>query len=304
MKRTPKSRATKSASASASSSRLGVLKTYKLYIGGKFPRTESGRHYPVLAPDGKPLANACLASRKDFREAVVAARAGFKSWSGATAYLRSQILYRIAEMMEGRAAQFISELQQAGSTAADAQREVACAIDRLVYYAGWCDKHQQLFSAVNPVASSHFNFSVPEPMGVVAVLAPERPALLGLISLLAPALAGGNSVIALASTSQPLPAITLGEVLHTSDVPGGVVNLLTGQRGELLEQFAAHMDVNAVVYAGSDAGEITRLRQASVGNLKRVILRDEADWFASASQSPYHVRDTVEIKTTWHPVGV
>ncbi len=286
------------------SPRLGVLKTYKLYIGGKFPRTESGRFYKLTSSSGEVLANMCQASRKDFREAVVAARAAQSGWSGATAYLRGQILYRIAEMLEGRASQFATELIQMGAEPEAARAEVACAIDRLVYYAGWCDKYQQVFSSVNPVASSHFNFSLPEPTGVVSVIGPEKNGLIGLISVIAPIIAAGNTCVALASQSKALCAITLAEVLHTSDLPGGVVNLLTGDRDELLEHFASHMDVNATVYCGSDADQIERLRTHAADNLKRVITNKCTDWISPDAQSPYEMLNTVEVKTTWHPIGM
>lgn len=286
------------------SPRLGVLKTYKLYIGGKFPRTESGRYYKLTAPTGEVLANLCQGSRKDFREAVVAARTAQGKWASATAYLRGQILYRIAEMLEGRSAQFASELVQMGAEPDEARAQVACAIDRMVYYAGWCDKYQQVFSSVNPVASSHFNFSVPEPTGVVSVIAPEQSGLAGLVSVISPIIAGGNACVVLASNSQALSAITLAEVLHTSDLPGGVVNLITGDRSELLEHFASHMDVNALVYCGNDASEIEQLRTHATGNLKRTLTRDRTDWLSDDAQSPYDILDTVEIKTTWHPIGV
>ncbi len=286
------------------SPRLGVLKTYKLYIGGKFPRTESGRYYKLASPTGEVLANMCQASRKDFREAVVAARAAQGKWASATAYLRGQILYRVAEMLEGRAGQFATELIQMGAEPDAARAEVACAIDRMVYYAGWCDKYQQVFSSVNPVASSHFNFSVPEPTGVVSVIAPESQGLAGLVSVTAPIIAGGNACVVLASNAQALSAITLAEVLHTSDLPGGVVNLLTGDRAELLEHFASHMDVNAAVYCGDDPDQIEKLRTAATDNRKRTITRTRKNWLADDAQSPYDILDTVEIKTTWHPIGV
>jgi acyl-CoA reductase-like NAD-dependent aldehyde dehydrogenase len=285
--------------------RLPVLKTYKIYIGGKFPRTESGRYYVLKNPEtGSPLANVCLSSRKDFREAVVAARAAQSGWAGRSAYNRSQILYRIAEMLEGRAAQFVAEMVQQGGDEADAKAEVDAAVDRLVHYAGWTDKYQQIFSSVNPVASSHFNFSVLEPTGVVAILAPPTSALLGLISVVAPAIAGGNSVIVLASRDLPLSAVTLTEVLATSDLPGGVVNVLTGERAELIEHFASHMDVNAVVCCGSDDKERTLLRSKSALNVKRAVIYEQTDWLGEEAQSPYFILDTQEVKTTWHPIGV
>jgi acyl-CoA reductase-like NAD-dependent aldehyde dehydrogenase len=284
--------------------RLAVPKTFKLYINGAFPRTESGRFDPALAADGTWRANAPRASRKDFREAVKHARAGLGRWAGATAYLRGQILYRIAEMLEGRSAQFERELTADGRSAAEARAEVAAAVDRLVHYAGWTDKIRQVFGTVNPVSSSHFNFSVPEPTGVVAILAPDTPALLGLVSLIAPVIAGGNTCIALVSSAHPLAGLTLGEVLHASDLPAGVVNLLAGRRSELAAPFASHMDVNAIVSAGGDATERKMIEETAVGNLKRVIDRSGTDWFAPTAQSPYAVLDTQEIKTTWHPVGL
>ncbi|MDA0577690.1 MAG: aldehyde dehydrogenase family protein [Verrucomicrobia bacterium] len=288
---------------SGAGKRLPILKTYKLYIGGKFPRTESGRYFTARAPNGTALANLCLSSRKDFREAVVAARAAVEKWSNATAYLRGQILYRIAEMLEGRRAQFVSELVAQGSTETDATAEVDASIDRLVYYAGWTDKFQQIFSCVNPVSTSHFNFSVCEPTGVVGIVAPEADGLLGLVSNLAPAIAGGNTCIVLASNTRPLCAVTLAEVLHAADVPGGVVNILTGTRDELSAQFASHMDVNAVILCSSDAAEIQATQIKAADNLKRTIVRQSSDWSAPEHQSPYLILDTQEIKTTWHPIG-
>jgi acyl-CoA reductase-like NAD-dependent aldehyde dehydrogenase len=290
--------------AEGSPARLPVLKTYKIYVGGKFPRTESGRYYVLKDTRDRGLANVCLCSRKDFRDAVVAARGAQSSWASKSAYNRGQVLYRIAEMLEGRAAQFVEELTQTGATPAVARAEVELSVDRLLYYAGWADKYQQVFSSVNPVASSHFNFSVLEPTGVASILAPEDTGLIGLISVIAPAVVGGNAVIALASTSKPLPAVTLAEVLATSDLPGGVVNLLTGQRKELIEHFASHMDVNATVYCGRDAAEFATVRTKAAGNVKRAIAYDRADWTTSDAQSPYFILDTQEVKTTWHPVGI
>lgn len=283
--------------------RLPVLKTYKLFIGGKFPRTESGRYYPLKHPDGRTLANVCLGSRKDVRDAVVAARAAQAGWAKRTAYNRAQVLYRIAEMLEGRAAQFADELTQCGVSPAAARREVQLSVDRTLYYAGWADKYQQVFSCVNPVASSHFNFSLLEPTGVVGVLAPESPALLGLISTVMPAVCGGNAVVALASHGAPLPAVTLAEVLATSDLPGGVINLLTGRRDELAEHFASHMDVNAVITCGDADIDPRALQHRAADNMKRVVRWDRHDWLADDAQSPYFIADTQEVKTTWHPVG-
>ena len=282
-------------------SRVEVLKTYKIYIGGKFPRTESGRFYtPKIG--GKSLGNICLSSRKDFRNAVVAARSAFVKWSGATAYNRSQILYRIAEMLEGRKAQFVEELIQQGSTKATANKEVEASIDRVIYYAGWCDKYTQLFSAVNPVASSHFNFTAPEPTGVVSVFAPEENSLIGLVSTIMPVIASGNTCVVLASENLPLCAITFAEVLNTSDVPGGVINILTGQRSELLEHMASHMDVNAFLYSGTNKKEMLSIEKLAVENLKRVRLKDFSKVYAVEHESPYYIEDFLEMKTTWHPI--
>ena len=288
------------AKAKAKTERLEVLKTYKLYIGGKFPRTESGRFYePEIG--GKKIGNICLASRKDVRNSVVAARAAQAGWAARTAYNRGQILYRIGEMLEGRADQFCSELELQGLSAKDAKREVELSIDRLIYFAGWCDKYQQIFSSVNPVASSHFNFSILEPMGVVfAVVSEDRP-LLGLVSLVAPIIASGNSVIVLASQSKPLSAITFGEVLHTSDVPGGVVNILTGDKNELVEHFSSHLDVNAIACDGGDAKFRKLLETHAAGNLKRVKCFEQ-DWVTDEAENPYLIQDFCEVKTTWHPI--
>ncbi len=283
--------------------RVGVLKTYKLYIGGKFPRTESGRFYKAEDHEGEALANMCRASRKDFREAVVAARAAFAGWSSASAFLRGQILYRVAEMLEGRKEQFIAELSALGATPAKARAEVEEAIDRLVYFAGWCDKYQQVFSSVNPVSSSHFNFSLLEPTGVVVIVAPQKNPLLGLVANLAPAIAGGNTTVILASEKLPIAAVSFAEVLHSSDVPGGVVNILTGLRSELLEHFAAHMDVNALVYCGNDQKQIKQVQELAADNIKRVIVRKLARWDDEKSRNPYLLADTQEVKTTWHPIG-
>ena len=279
---------------------LKILKTYKMYIGGKFPRTESGRYYTPESK-GKSLGNICLGSRKDVRNAVVAARAAQAGWAARSAYNRSQILYRIAEMLDGRRDQFIAELQLQGLSLAASHTEVDLSVDRMIYYAGWCDKFQQLFSSVNPVASSHFNFSMLEPTGVVFATASESSPLLGLVSLLAPVIAGGNSVIVLASESCPLSAVTFAEVLHSSDVPGGVVNLLTGKRSELGEHFAKHLDINALAYDGSDADFLTMLKENATTNLKRIRAYD-CDWSDSENQNPYLIQDFMEVKTTWHPI--
>ena len=280
-------------------SNLGIPKTYKLFIGGKFPRTESGRILEVTGPKGGFLANASRASRKDFRNSVVVARKASGAWAAASAYLKGQILYRIAEVLDGRADQFVKEMTSLGVSQKSAREDVASAIDLLVHYAGWSDKYQQLFSSVNPVSSSHFNFSVPEPSGVVAVVAPADGSLAGLVSVLAPVLVGGNASVILVSGNS-LSAISFAEVLATSDVPGGVVNILTGQRAELVPEFARHMDVNALLLCSDDAGEKKEAELEAVENLKRVSLQADA----VLAQSPYHILDFQEIKTTWHPVGV
>ena len=285
-----------------SKKRLEILKTYKIYIGGKFPRTESGRYYIAENSDNEKLANVCLSSRKDFREAVVAARNAFGDWGTRAAFNRGQILYRIAEMLEGRKAQFIDELIKQDATKEEAENEVLLSIDRLIYYAGWCDKFQQLYSAVNPVASSHFNFSVPEPTGVVSIIAPQGSSLLGLVSVIAPVIAGGNTCIVLASYSKPLCAVTLAEVLNSSDVPGGVVNILTGKIAELAPYFADHMDVNALVFCENDADTQKMIQEKASLNLKRVVLYNKLIWLTDNGQSPYLIMDTQEIKTTWHPI--
>jgi len=282
--------------------RIEVLKTYKIYIGGAFPRTESGRYYPLNDKAGKLIANMCLSSRKDFRNAVVAARGAFGGWSSRAAFNRAQILYRIAEMLETRKAQFIQELVQQGSTAKAAEAEVDLSVDRLVYYAGWCDKYQQLFGSINPVATSHFNFSVPEPTGVVSVLAAQETSLISLVNAIAPVIAGGNTCVVLASESKPLCAVTFAEVLNSSDVPGGVVNILTGKVSELHTHFANHMDVNATIYFGDDKAVIKTIQELATLNVKRVFIHSKGNGAANDAQSPYHILDTQEIKTTWHPI--
>jgi acyl-CoA reductase-like NAD-dependent aldehyde dehydrogenase len=282
--------------------RIEVLKTYKIYIAGQFPRTESGRYYVAKNKAGDALANVCLSSRKDFREAVVAARGAFGGWSAKAAFNRGQILYRIAEMLEGRKAQFIDELIKQDSTAAQAETEVNLSIDRLIYYAGWCDKFQQVFGSVNPVASSHFNFSVPEPTGVVAAIAPQQTSLLGLVSIIAPVIAGGNTIIILASETKPLCSVTFAEVLNSSDVSGGVVNILTGKPGELAKYFADHMDVNATIYCENDAATQKMIQEKASLNVKRVLLYNNINWNTDEAETPYFISDTQEIKTTWHPI--
>jgi acyl-CoA reductase-like NAD-dependent aldehyde dehydrogenase len=290
------------------SGRVGVIKTYKLFIGGKFPRTESGRYQTACHPkSGKHLASYCQASRKDLRDAVVAARKAHPGWAGKSSYLRGQILYRVAEMLESRSASLASEIATSSGTSASASKsEVNATIDRIVYFAGWADKYSQIFGSTNPVASSHFNFSTPEPTGVVGIICPDKPALLALATLIAPAILSGNSVVVLASEKFPLPAITLAEVIASSDVPGGVINLLSGSRAELAPQFAMHMDINAII-DGSGNDEIAAiLRKGSSTNLKRVKIRNIRDraWTGKAGRNPYFILDSVDFKTLWHPVGI
>lgn len=285
-------------------SRLNINKTYKLYIGGKFPRTESGRYYTVNNRKGEMIANACLASRKDFRNAVVAARKAQVSWANTSALNRGLVLYRVAEMLEGRKEQFIAELMSLGESAKSAKEEVDASIDRLVYYSGWSDKYQQIFSSVNPVVSSHFNFSVLEPVGVVSIIAPENQSLLSLITLIAPAIVGGNTVIILASESKPLTAISFAEVLNSSDVPSGVVNIITGSTSELYTHMASHMDVNSIIYCGSDEKIIKSISELASGNIKRSVFYTKNDLNNEFYESPYIIENTQEVKTTWHPTGI
>ncbi|HEX4704272.1 MAG TPA: aldehyde dehydrogenase family protein [Pseudonocardiaceae bacterium] len=287
------------------SERVTVAKTYKLYIGGAFPRSESGRSYPVTDAKGAFVANAAQASRKDARDAVVAARKAFGGWSGATAYNRGQVLYRVAELMEGRREQFATELSVSdGVPVRRAQSLVDAAIDRWVWYAGWTDKIASVLGASNPVAGPYFSFTVPEPTGVVAVLAPQASALLGLVSVIAPVLAAGNTCVVVASQARPLAAITLSEVLATSDVPGGVVNMLTGRTAELAPWLAAHGDVNALDLTGAAVPQRPDLQRAAAGTVKRVlrIPATEPDWTPTPDIS--RLRAFVEAKTVWHPVGV
>ncbi|KIZ14431.1 aldehyde dehydrogenase family protein [Streptomyces natalensis] len=285
------------------SDRLSVLKTYKLYVGGKFPRSESGRVYEVTDSKGNWLANAPLASRKDARDAVVAARKAFGGWSGATAYNRGQVLYRIAEMLEGRRDQFVAEVADAeGLSKAKAAAQVDAAIDRWVWYAGWSDKIAQIAGGANPVAGPYFNLSSPEPTGVVAVLAPQESSFLGLVSVIAPVIVCGSTVVVVASQNAPLPALSLAEVLATSDLPGGVVNLLSGRTAEIAAPLAAHQDVNALDLAGADAGLAKELETAAADNLKRVVRPGAADW--SADPGTERLLAFLETKTVWHPMGV
>ncbi|MCP2165474.1 aldehyde dehydrogenase family protein [Goodfellowiella coeruleoviolacea] len=287
------------------SERISVAKTYKLYVGGAFPRSESGRVYPVADSRGTFLANAALASRKDARDAVVAARKAFAGWSAATAYNRGQVLYRVAELLEGRREQFVAEVSAAeGAQTRRAQSIVDAAIDRWVWYAGWTDKLAAVLGSANPVAGPYFCFTTPEPTGVVAVLAPQRSSLLGLVSAVAPVIATGNTCVVVASQDRPLPAITLSEVLATSDVPGGVVNVLTGRTAELAPWLAAHADVNALDLTGAPEAQRVELERAAAGTVKRVLRTPttEPDW--SAQPDLGRLRAFVEAKTVWHPVGV
>ncbi|MFE7286328.1 aldehyde dehydrogenase family protein [Streptomyces noursei] len=285
------------------SERLAVFKTYKLYVGGKFPRSESGRVYEVTDAKGSWLANAPLASRKDARDAVVAARKAFGGWSGATAYNRGQILYRVAEMLEGRRDQFVAEVADAeGLSKAKAAAQVDAAVDRWVWYAGWSDKVAQIAGSSNPVAGPYFNLSVPEPTGVVAVVAPQESSFLGLVSVLAPVIVTGNTAVVVAAERAPLPALSLAEVLATSDLPGGVVNLLSGRTAELSAPLAAHQDVNALDLAGADAALATELETAAADNLKRVLRPRATDWTADPGTD--RLLSFLETKTVWHPMGV
>jgi acyl-CoA reductase-like NAD-dependent aldehyde dehydrogenase len=280
-----------------------VRKTYKLYLGGAFPRSESGRSYPVSSAKGELLAHAAQASRKDARDAVLAARAAFGKWSTATAYNRGQVLYRVAEMLEGRREQFVAEVVDAeGVTPKRAAAQVDAAIDRWVYYAGWTDKYAQVVGSTNPVAGPYFTFSLPEPTGVVAVLAPQDSSLLGLISVVAPALTTGNTTVVVASQDRPLPAISLAEVLATSDLPGGVVNLLTGYTDELAPWLAGHRDVNAIDLTGAAPGARADLQASAADNVKRVYVPRDLDWSAEPGLS--RLNAFVETKTVWHPIGV
>jgi acyl-CoA reductase-like NAD-dependent aldehyde dehydrogenase len=284
--------------------RLDVRKTYKLFVGGAFPRSESGRTYEVLGADGAVLAHAPQASRKDVRDAVAAARGAQEKWAGRTAYNRAQILYRVAEMLEGRRAQFVDELAAAGAD--DAATEVDVAVDRWVWYAGWADKIAQVAGGANPVAGPYFNISVPEPSGVVTVVAPDQPALLGLVSRVAPAIVSGNTAVVLASEAAPLPALSFAEVLATSDLPGGVVNILSGRRAELVGWLAGHRDVDVVDLVGVDDDELrTDARRSAADAVTRVVAPrpGDDDWATDRAQSPDLILAGCEIKTVWHPKG-
>jgi acyl-CoA reductase-like NAD-dependent aldehyde dehydrogenase len=285
--------------------RLAVRKTYKLYVGGAFPRSESGRSYEVTDAKGHFLANAAWASRKDARDAVVAARGAFSKWSGATAFNRGQVLYRVAEVMEGRHAQFCDEVAAGeGLSSSKAKAAVDAAIDRWVWYAGWTDKLAAVLGGANPVAGPYFDFSLPEPSGVIAVLAPQQSSLLGLVSVLAPVLAGGNTAVVVSSKARPLPAVTLGEVLATSDVPGGVVNLLTGDAEEIGPWLAEHADVDGIDLTGAVPGRAMELERMAAGTIKRVVRppATEPDWTADPGLT--RMTPFLETKTVWHPIGV
>jgi acyl-CoA reductase-like NAD-dependent aldehyde dehydrogenase len=283
------------------STRLPVKRTAKLYVGGEFPRSESGRSYEVTSHDGRALGWAAQASRKDLRDAVRAARTAQPGWAGKTAYNRAQILYRVAELMEGRRGQFESELADTG--ASDPARGVNASIDRWVWYAGWADKIAQILGGTNPVAGPYFNFTLPEPTQVVGIVAPQDQALLGLVSRLAPAIVSGNTAVVIASEKHPMPAVTLSEVLATSDVPGGVVNLLTGFSNELVPWLAGHMDVNAIDVTGVPEELSSQVEELAAENVKRVHRAPDADPFSEAAQSPYEVTALMEFKTVWHPMG-
>ncbi|MFD3478898.1 MULTISPECIES: aldehyde dehydrogenase family protein [unclassified Streptomyces] len=284
--------------------RLTVLKTYKLYVGGKFPRSESGRVYEVSDSKDKWLANAPLSSRKDARDAVVAARKAFGGWAGATAYNRGQVLYRVAEMLEGRRDQFVQEVADAeGLSKSKAAAVVDAAVDRWVWYAGWTDKIGQVVGGANPVAGPFFNLSTPEPTGVVAVLAPQKSSFLGLVSVIAPVIATGNTAVVIASETSPLPALSLGEVLATSDVPGGVVNVLSGRTSEIAPTLAAHQDVNAIDLTGADADLARDLEIAAADNLKRVRRPQAVDTDWTTDPGTDRLTSFLETKTVWHPTG-
>ena len=280
------------------STRLDVRKTYKIYIDGKFPRTESGRIYPLKDPAGNIIANICRGSRKDLRESIVSNRKAQSGWSSKSAYNKGQILYRIAETLESRKAQFVDILCKQGDITTNARKEVDTAIDALVYYAGWCDKYIQVFSSVNPVESSHFNFSYPEPMGVVTVMAPQKQGLLGIVNLIAPMIIGGNVCTVFASEKYPMTAVDFAEVLNASDVPGGVVNIITGLQKEFIGHASSHMDVNAILFSDLDQAQRKDIQENASLNVKRVL-----DFSKEDMLSPYRILAAQEIKTTWHPVG-
>lgn len=282
---------------------LDIRKTYKLYIDGKFSRTESGRFMQWVNTKDNQTVNFCRASRKDFRNAVQVSRSAFNKWNSFSGYNRGQILYRIAEMLDSRKEQFISELILQGKSKKSSKEEVGMSIDRLVYYAGWSDKYQQIFSRVNPVATPYFNFSYPEPTGVVSIISPKDSHLLGFISVIAPAIVGGNTVVVLAPEDNPLCAISFSEVLHSSDVPSGVINILSGLSNELIDHFSSHMDVNAIINCGVDSKDAELIVKNSSLNVKRAFDYSSINWTNPDSQDPYLIMDCQEIKTTWHPIG-
>jgi acyl-CoA reductase-like NAD-dependent aldehyde dehydrogenase len=308
----PSTRSVRPVEAEPATARIPVRKTYKIYIGGQFPRSESGRSYVVARPDGTPLANAVRGSRKDVRDAVKAARGAFQGWSDRTAMNRGQVLYRVAELMEGRRDQFEQEVAEAeGLTPALAREQVDRSIDRWVWYAGWADKIAQILGTVNPVAASYFNFTIPEPTGVVGVVAAEGSSLLGLVSRLGPVVVSGNTAVVLASESRPLPSVTLTEVLATSDVPGGVINLITGYRRELIPWLAGHMDVNAIDTWGVPLDMRAEVEVAAVENVKRLsrprrdVDPERFDWLDDRrAQRPEWIAAFLEMKTVWHPIGM
>jgi acyl-CoA reductase-like NAD-dependent aldehyde dehydrogenase len=281
-----------------------VLKTYKTYVAGNFPRSESGKTYPIENSKGQIVANACRCTRKDVRDAVLAAKNSFAGWQSRSAFNRGQILYRMAEMLEGRKAQFIDEITTTGVKEKQALNEVETAVDRLIYYAGWTDKIAQVFGTINPVASAHFNFSNPEPTGVVGIISPEASPLLSVISLMAPVITGGNSCVLLAPEKNPLPAVSLGEVLQSSDLPGGVVNILSGYHDEMAGHLTSHMDVNAVFNASGDKSLRKLCDENASISVKRVKHYDPVNWLSESVEDPYLIQDFMEIKTTWHPVGI
>ena len=282
---------------------LNIRKTYKLYIDGKFSRTESGRFMQWVNTKDNQTVNFCRASRKDFRNAVQVSRSAFNKWNSFSGYNRGQILYRIAEMLDSRKEQFISELILQGKSKKSSKEEVGMSIDRLVYYAGWSDKYQQIFSRVNPVATPYYNFSYPEPTGVVSIISPKDSHLLGFISVIAPAIVGGNTVVVLAPEDNPLCAISFSEVLHSSDVPSGVINILSGLSNELIDHFSSHMDVNAIINCGVDSKDAELIVKNSSLNVKRAFDYSSINWTNPDSQDPYLIMDCQEIKTTWHPIG-
>jgi len=287
------------------SSRLPIIKTPKCYVGGAFIRSESGRVYPINDASGAFFANVPQCTRKDLRNAVEAAAKAGPGWAARSGYNRGQIIYRLAEMIEARGAEMIHAIALGGASKANAEREVSASVDRLIHYAGWTDKYEQLLGNVNPVASPHFNFTVTEPMGIVGILAPEDAPLLALVSLIAPAIVSGNTVVALASHSQPYPSIALGEMLATSDLPGGVVNLLTGLRSEMVPTFATHAHLRAISGV-ANAEERKLIKSGAADSVKRVKLRkaeEPVDWLDDSAQGLYEIRELIEFKTTWHPIG-